>query len=641
MADLVYDIIRFEVIYVKAVCSLPHFLIIFMLTLDRLSALKTPGMKNKPLLATAVLLCLSAACAYSQDHYTGQNLTVAQCLTEAERYRQRGDLKEATRYLNTAAMQVWENRRYQDAINYFQQSIQLNEQLRNESGIAKLHSNLGMIYADMAEYETSLSYFQRALDYRLKYGEKSEIISTYINKSVVLNNLKQYNDAAGQLESALALATEMNDAAQMKSCYGMLAETYEKAGNQERTLHYFNLYRTFHEMVQRQKVAEANQQTEAAQLKALQADLLRKDQELALARTSRELQLTEEELKKMDGRMRSLLESQTKQELAMNLLEQERELDKLLIAKAESARSEQTMWTILSAGSLGVAVLVTLMLYRNYRFKKKVNLQLSEQYEEIRTLNENLESQVQKRTAELRKALVRLENRNRDLDQFSHVISHNLRGPVARILGLGKVIDRQDMNNPVNLEVFNRLIGAAQDLDTVVTDLSTILYVKDNQSLPQECVPLTNLITASTTILKTELEQSGLVIHVDHPERDVCGVKAYLESAMFNLLSNAIKYAQPGRKPEVWVSVSHEDQQCVLTLRDNGMGMRAEDYPKIFEPYKRLNLDTPGKGLGLYMVKTQVEAMGGTIRVSSEEGRGSVFTIVLPESIVATTPISS
>jgi len=612
-----------------------------MLTLDRLSALKTPGMKNKPLLATAVLLCLSTACAYCQDHYTGKNLTVAQCVTEAERYRQRGDLKEATRYLNTAAMQVWENRRYQDAINYFQQSIQLNEQLRNESGIAKLHSNLGMIYADMAEYETSLSYFQRALDYRLKYGEKSEIISTYINKSVVLNNLKRYNDAAGELESALALATEMNDAAQMKSCYGMLAETYEKAGNQERTLHYFNLYRTFHEMVQRQKVAEANQQTEAAQLKALQADLLRKDQELALARTSRELQLTEEELKKMDGRMRSLLESQTKQELAMNLLEQERELDKLLIAKAESARSEQTMWTILSAGSLGVAVLVTLMLYRNYRFKKKVNLQLSEQYEEIRTLNENLESQVQKRTAELRKALVRLENRNRDLDQFSHVISHNLRGPVARILGLGKVIDRQDMNNPVNLEVFNRLIGAAQDLDTVVTDLSTILYVKDNQSLPQECVPLTNLITASTTILKTELEQSGLVIHVDHPERDVCGVKAYLESAMFNLLSNAIKYAQPGRKPEVWVSVSHEDQQCVLTLRDNGMGMRAEDYPKIFEPYKRLNLDTPGKGLGLYMVKTQVEAMGGTIRVSSEEGRGSVFTIVLPESIVATTPISS
>ncbi|MCZ8217688.1 MAG: tetratricopeptide repeat protein, partial [Cyclobacteriaceae bacterium] len=367
----------------------------------------------------------------AQDTYSGKDLSVAQCLSLAEKNKQAGDIKEATRYINTAAMQVWEDKNYTDAITYFNQSIELNQKINNLSGIAKIHSNLGMIYADLAQYQKSLDYFQLSLDYRLKYGEKSEIISTYINKGVVLNNLKKHQAAATDIEEALRLATEMNDAAQMKSCYGMLAETYEKAGNQERTMHYFNLYRTFHEMIQRNKVNEAKKETEAAQLLMLQAELEKKKQEIALLNSNRELAMTEEELKKLDQKVRTLMESNTKKELAINLLEQEVELSTLRVNDAEAKNNIQKIWTIITIIGFVAVLVITLLLYRNYRFKRAVNHQLSEQNEEIKTLNENLEVQVAKRTLELQKTLTDLEKRNRDLDQFSHVISHNLRGPVA------------------------------------------------------------------------------------------------------------------------------------------------------------------------------------------------------------------
>jgi signal transduction histidine kinase len=581
-----------------------------------------------------LLLFFCTGIVLAQDTYSGKDLSVAQCLSLAEKNKQAGDIKEATRYINTAAMQVWEDKNYADAITYFNQSIELNQKINNLSGIAKIHSNLGMIYADLAQYQKSLDYFQLSLDYRLKYGEKSEIISTYINKGVVLNNLKKHQAAATDIEEALRLATEMNDAAQMKSCYGMLAETYEKAGNQERTMHYFNLYRTFHEMIQRNKVNEAKKETEAAQLLMLQAELEKKKQEIALLNSNRELAMTEEELKKLDQKVRTLMESNTKKELAINLLEQEVELSTLRVNDAEAKNNIQKIWTIITIIGFIAVLVITLLLYRNYRFKRAVNHQLSEQNEEIKTLNENLEVQVAKRTLELQKTLTDLEKRNRDLDQFSHVISHNLRGPVASILGLGRILDRDNPSDPVNLEIFNRLISAAENLDSVVSDLSVILEVKGNQELPKEKIELAQVVKQAEKLLENDIKKSGLQVTLSGETTVVSGVKAYLESIHYNLLTNAIKYAAADRPPFVKIAASSQQTEkgnhCLITYTDNGIGIAAEDYEKIFQPYKRLSAKGNGKGLGLYLVKTQIEAMGGNISVSSQVGTGTTFTIQLP-----------
>ena len=319
--------------------------------------------------------------------------TLADYLKLFEQNKQQGDIKEATRFLNEAATMVWEEKNYPDAIKYFNQSIELNTTIANEAGISKIQANLGMIYADMAQYEQSLDWFKKSLIYREKSGTKAEVISCRINIAVVLNNLKRYNEAAQNLEIALGLATEMNDSQQMKACYGMLAETYEKAGNQERTTHYFNLYRTFTDMISRTTVKAAKQETEQAQLLALQLELDKKQKEIELLKTSQELKETEKELGAVNTEAQSLIANNTKQELALSLMEREAELNSLKITEVEARNSKQNLTIAIITIAFSALALFAVILFRNYQNKKRLLAQLAEQNEEIKTLTENLSSQ--------------------------------------------------------------------------------------------------------------------------------------------------------------------------------------------------------------------------------------------------------
>jgi signal transduction histidine kinase len=568
----------------------------------------------------------------AQDFFSDKKFTVQECLQQAAHFKEAGDLKEATRYLNTAAMQVWEEKKYIEAITYFQESITLNKQLNNDSGIAKLQTNLAMIYSDMFEYEKSLSYFQLSLDYRLKHGERSEIISTHINKAVVLNNLKRYTDAIKSLEDALRLATENADESQMKSCYGMLSETYEKAGNHNRAIEYFHLYKTFHEREQRERVKSAQRETEQAKLSALQLELDKKEQELMLLSASRELKETENQLEHVSAEFQALYDSSTKRDLAIRVLENELALEHARILEIEAENRAQRLW-------IGIAILAFLLvlfsgflLYRNYRFKQETNLQLNAQNESIRKLNENLEAEVEKRTKELRQTLRYLQKRNRELDQFSQVISHNLRGPVARILGLGKLINRDKPDDPLNIEVLDRTVQATRTLDGVVKDLSIILQAHDDLSVPKETIELARIVESTKELLNGEMEAAQASINIELSNATkVTLIKPYFESILYNLLSNAIKYLSPMRALTIQIKARLAENKFFLSIEDNGLGIESENLDKIFEPYKRLTEEGEGKGLGLYLVRAHVEAMGGIIKVTSKLNQGTTFFLEIPQ----------
>jgi signal transduction histidine kinase len=564
---------------------------------------------------------------------SSENLSIEQNLALAAKYEATGDFKEATRYMNAAGMKTWDDKNYVEAIKYFNLSINLNRHLSNESGIAKLNSNLGMIYSDIKDFQKSLHYFQLALDYRLAHGEKSEIISTYINQSVVLNSLGRYNDAVKKLEEALRLATEMADIPQMKSCYGMLAETYQKAGNEEKTLYYYQFYVSYHEKLVRDNLKVAKQETEIAKLQALQLELEKKDQELMLLTKSKELEASEVELRTMNADMRELVEGKSKQELAIKILEEAVKVDELKIAYAIAENKAQRFLIGVIATGLIMSVFIVVLLQKNSTYKKKVNERLSEQNIEITKLNDTLESKVQERTSQLQKTLVDLENRNRDLDQFSHVISHNLRGPVASILGLGRVFNKVNYADPINRDVINRLMVASKDLDDVVKDLSIILSVKGNMSVPQDRVVVRDVFNSVISRLHSEIAESkAQIILKDDEGNELRSVKPYIDSILYNLLLNSISYRSKDKALVIKIEAIRGADNFRLSVEDNGLGIEDEYVSKLFEPYKRFTLTGEGKGLGLYMLKTQVESMGGSIQVSSRLNQGTKFSIQLPQN---------
>ena len=249
---------------------------------------------------------------------------------------------------------------------------------------------------------------------------------------------------------------------------------------------------------------------------------------------------------------------------------------------------------------------------------------IEQQNQEIKLRNENLEMEVQSRTKEL-------VEYNQQLEQFAFISAHNLRAPVARLLGLGHLLDLESKDNNEETKVVSqKMVSTAKELDRVVRDLNTILEVrKNNHSIISEVKFDEELLRVKQYIEK-EIEDTQCIVSADFSKAPkIRSVKPYVESVLQNLLSNAIKYRHPDRIPVITLSTTQtiDDYTC-LSVSDNGLGLDTALYKdKVFTLYQRFHTHVEGKGLGLYLVKTQILALGGKIELESKVGEGTVFKV--------------
>ena len=132
--------------------------------------------------------------------------------------------------------------------------------------------------------------------------------------------------------------------------------------------------------------------------------------------------------------------------------------------------------------------------------------------------------------------------------------------------------------------------------------------------------------------LKGEIERSNAIIETDIPSGlTVFTVREYLESIIVQLLANAVRYASAERPSRIQIKAIRQEGIVIISIEDNGTGIKAEHFDKIFEPYKRMTAAGTGKGLGLYLVRRQAEALHGRMEVASNYGHGSVFSLSLPQ----------
>lgn len=261
------------------------------------------------------------------------------------------------------------------------------------------------------------------------------------------------------------------------------------------------------------------------------------------------------------------------------------------------------------------------------------NEKLFQQKKEIALLNTNLESLVSQRTQELKDTLDNLTKQNQDLSQFSYIISHNLRAPVARILGLVNIFNEKDYNDDFNKQIFSHLKQTSIDLNVVIKDLTQIITIRNDLSKTKEEINILDIINVQKFLLQSEIERSKAIIDTELISiTSIRSIKAYVQSILYNLLSNAIKYKSDKRIPIIKLQTEVVDDFVCLSVQDNGLGIDLEkiDTYKIFGLYQRMHNHVKGKGLGLFLVKTQIESMGGRIEIESQLDVGTTFKVYFP-----------
>lgn len=225
-----------------------------------------------------------------------------------------------------------------------------------------------------------------------------------------------------------------------------------------------------------------------------------------------------------------------------------------------------------------------------------------------------------------------LIQRNKDLEQFTYIVSHNLRAPVANIKGLADLLtiaDFQDNDAQETVEALGLSVGK---LDNVIIDLNNILQTANRVNEKVELVSLPGLVEEVCAGLKPVIIQNKVIIQSDFRNiGQIFTVKSYLYSIFHNMITNSIKYRQQKFDPVILIQTALKGEYIEITFRDNGKGIDLQRYGQhIFGLYKRFDLSVDGKGMGLFMVKTQVESLGGNISVVSEVGKGTTFMILLP-----------
>lgn len=234
---------------------------------------------------------------------------------------------------------------------------------------------------------------------------------------------------------------------------------------------------------------------------------------------------------------------------------------------------------------------------------------------------------------ERNKMLSDILQHNKDLEQFAYIISHNLRSPVANILGLSALLENSpDMDKESFDKCMNGLTLSVKKLDEVIVDLNYILQTRREINEKKESISFSELINDIKTSISSLIEKENITINTNFTVNKFFTLKSYIYSIFFNLIYNSIKYRNPALNTVIDVQSKKINNKLVIEIRDNGLGIDLKAHGKtIFGLYKKFHKHIEGKGMGLYMVKTQVEILGGKIRVASEVNMGTTFVIEFEE----------
>ncbi len=295
---------------------------------------------------------------------------------EIKKNKENNNLIQVADYYNKIAYLYWDNNSYQNAIDFFKSSLEININSNNKNAVKTIYYNIGLIYSDQENYNTALEYFNNGLKIARSLNQKEGIYSGLINSSAALKNLNKNFESNTLLNEALSIAQELNNLKLVRTCYGMIAENYEKMGDSESTMKYYDLFASIDRHIKTEHIKAIEEKTRQEVQKA---EIEKNQTQQALSEKSNQLEKTQETLKKTE-------KITQQQSLELELKEAAIREKEIQLKNEKLVRYGITSIFLIILG-------FSILIFRQFKEKKKANKKLAEQNNQIITQKEEIEKQ--------------------------------------------------------------------------------------------------------------------------------------------------------------------------------------------------------------------------------------------------------
>ncbi|MDW3210658.1 MAG: HAMP domain-containing sensor histidine kinase [Reichenbachiella sp.] len=261
---------------------------------------------------------------------------------------------------------------------------------------------------------------------------------------------------------------------------------------------------------------------------------------------------------------------------------------------------------------------------------------LKKAYEEIKVKNIAIEEAFE----HLTNSFSKLSDLNREKDGIISIVAHDLRTPLNNIEGLIQLVSMDGNLNDDQKDYIDKIRSVVRHGNEMIRDLLDINQAKNQKpELKISTLQLGEFVNSwqanfekSLSSKKQKLELAG-----DYQSLELQTDQGLLSRIMDNLMSNAIKFSEKGTT--IFIDINEEDEQLVIKITDEGPGISEQDQQKMFKPFTRLSATPtggePSNGLGLSIIKSLCQQLGGKIKVESEIGKGTTFIVSIPKQLEA------
>jgi signal transduction histidine kinase len=285
-------------------------------------------------------------------------------------------------------------------------------------------------------------------------------------------------------------------------------------------------------------------------------------------------------------------------------------------------------------------------LVKNSRFIEQLKEQrkvLLLKNKELSEYKKYLEMRVMSRTAELKDSYEQLveemtlrkqieeqlTSRNKELDTFVYKASHDLKGPLASLIGVTNIA-RLDLTDPMSVKYMEMITDSAQKLNFTLANLLDVTKIKYIDAEVKE-VNFQTLIEQVTAPLQKRMEEEQVILNLSVQQPQSFYSDPFLISTfLYNLLDNSISYKTSNTSAFIAIDIVYNNNHMEITVTDNGQGIEESVQSKVFDMFFRHNVQAKGSGLGLYIVKNCVEKLNGSLSLVSEPATGTTIKITLP-----------